>query len=151
MNIKNIKLIVSEVDGVITDGRVAIDEMSNVVFKNYYLRDFEAINSLKRKYTFCFLSSQNEVNYNLFRKKNIPFFWSKNSKITTLRYILNRYNYSATDLLYIGSSYSDKECLKLAEASVCPADSPSILYTVAHKLQTSSGNGVITELCSLLI
>lgn len=143
---KNIKLIISEVDGIITDGRIPKDELDNTVFKSFCFRDFEAINEIKRVgYTFGFLSADNSISYNLCRKKNIPFYWAQKSKLDVLYKILRRYEASAEQLLYIGSAFSDKECMKLAEFSVCTIDAPVTIRNIAdHCADIISGEGVIS-------
>ena len=57
-----IKLIVSEIDGVITSGVSQIDNVGITLFKDFYLGDFEAINKLKSTFQFVFLSADNNVN-----------------------------------------------------------------------------------------
>lgn len=51
----DIKLIVSEIDGVLTDGTYAEDELGNVLYKHFQSKDFDAINILKKiiKLYFC--------------------------------------------------------------------------------------------------
>ena len=43
-----IKLVVSEIDGIITDGFRAEDEMGHVLYKRYQSKDFSAINEIKK-------------------------------------------------------------------------------------------------------
>ena len=75
---KNAKLIVSEIDGIITDGRYAEDEIGNIIYKVYNSKDFDAINELKKHFKFVFLSSDNKINYNMCKRRNISFYGAKN-------------------------------------------------------------------------
>ena len=144
---KNIKLIVSEVDGVLTNGCIFKDEMCNTVFKQYNLKDFEAINEIKKDFNFVFISSDNAINYNLFRKKNIPFFWAQKSKLNVLYNILRKYEFTASELMYVGGLLSDKECMNLSELSVCSHDSPNTIKKVSSiVLNSLSGEGVLLDL-----
>ncbi len=43
-----IKLIVSEIDGVLTNGQRSEDEMGHVIYKTYQSKDFSAINQIKK-------------------------------------------------------------------------------------------------------
>ena len=143
----NIKLIVSEVDGVITDGLAPIDELGNIPFKNFYLEDFDSINELKKACNFVFLSSDNAINYNLFRNKKIPFYWAQlKSKKDILLGILRRYNVTPEETIYIGSKASDIECMKLVPLSFCPEDSPKSIASIGSTLSSKAGKGVLTEL-----
>lgn len=147
MNLKNIKLIVSEVDGVMTNGGITKDELCNTVFKSFNFKDFEAINEIKRNFIFCFLSADNSISYNLCRKKNIPFYWAQRSKVNVLYKILHRYSVTPTELFYVGSTFSDVDCMKLSEFSVCPYDAPEVIKNNSSGVLSSfSGEGVITEI-----
>ena len=147
MGLNKIKLIVSEVDGVLTNGCVFKDEMCNTVFKQYNIKDFEAINEIKKRFTFVLISTDNAINYNLFRKKNIPFFWAQKSKLNVLYNILKKYEFSPTELMYVGGLLSDKECMNLSEVSVCGYDAPATIKKNSNiVLNTISGEGVLLDL-----
>ena len=140
-----LKLIVSEIDGVITNGTSAIDELGNTLFKDFYMADFEAINKIKENYTFVFLSSDNCINYNFFRKKNIPFYWAKTDKLSVLSSILMRYNVTAEEAIYIGSKISDIPCMRMIPRSYCT--NRLLGFPAFH---TNPGTGVLTELFIML-
>ena len=146
-----IKLIVSEVDGVITEGLIPYDELQNVPYKNFYMKDFEAINILKKHFIFSFLSADNAISYNLFRKKNIPFYWEPKDKRAGLIKIMEHYNVSAEEVLFIGSTYSDLPCINMIPVSVCPIDAVTeVKERALIELKSISGMGVISEVCDLL-
>lgn len=136
-----IKLIVSEIDGVITSGISQIDNVGITLFKDFYLGDFEAINKLKSSFQFVFLSADNNVNYNLCARKHIPFYWAPKDKRATLLEILRHYNYSAEETLYIGSFISDISCMRMIPLSFCT----NVLLGF-NTFKTSAGKGVLTEL-----
>jgi 3-deoxy-D-manno-octulosonate 8-phosphate phosphatase (KDO 8-P phosphatase) len=117
-----IKIIVSEIDGIVTEHLFGIGEMNITMFKQYYMKDFEAINQIKSNCNFVFLSSDAAINLSLCRKRSIPFYHAERNKKDVLVQILRRYNCTPENLLYIGCSYSDIDCMKLAEISLCPED-----------------------------
>ena len=80
MSFKDIKIVVSEIDGIITEHLTAIGELNTVMFKQFYMKDFEAINRIKKDWGFVFLSSDASVNMTLCRKRNIPFYHAERSK-----------------------------------------------------------------------
>ena len=138
-----IKIVISEVDGVITNGVQPIDELGNTSFKNFYTPDFEAINKIKSVCPFVFLSSDNTVSYNLCKKKNIPFFWVQKNKRTILLDILRKYSVTLEEVVYIGSKLSDVECMNMVPNSF----STNInLRGDYNYLLSGAGNGVLTEL-----
>lgn len=154
MNFDNIKIIISEIDGVITDGTNATDYMNNTIFKSYYSIDFEVINKLKRYFKFVFLSSDPSVSYNVMRQKNIPTYFSnkEQSKFDTLtRVIITKYRMSPENILYIGSKLSDVKCMNYAEISATTINSQSVLKSTADiVLSSASGTGVIGDLYDFL-
>lgn len=149
-DIKKIKLIISESDGILTDGTIPVDELCNIPFKNFYNLDFEVINVLKKYFKVVFISKYQEINYNFFRKKNIPFYWADKSKEAVLRKIISRYSVTLDEVLYIGSSYNDLNLIKSVPFSVCPRDALVEIKENSLQLKAKSGKGVFCELYELL-
>jgi 3-deoxy-D-manno-octulosonate 8-phosphate phosphatase KdsC-like HAD superfamily phosphatase len=149
-----VKLIVSEIDGVITDGTYAEDEMGHVLYKRFNAKDFSAINEIKRLgYTFVFLAEDNNINYNMCRRKNIPFYWAKNEKekYTKLIEIMRRYNCTPDDTVFIASRVSDKKCAQMIPKSICPEDAGHYLGEICWaEFTTKGGQGICSELLYLL-
>lgn len=152
MKLEDIKLIVSEVDGIITEGLISYDELQNVPFKTFYMKDFEAVNEIRKVIPFVFLSSDNSVTYNLMRSKNIPFYWAPKNKKDKLVEIMKRYGVISPErVLFIGSTYSDLDCVKMVPLSLCPADAVTdVKLLVSSTLVSISGMGVLTEVHDLL-
>jgi 3-deoxy-D-manno-octulosonate 8-phosphate phosphatase KdsC-like HAD superfamily phosphatase len=149
--LEKLKVIVSEVDGIVTEHLSAIDPMGYVIFKQYYMKDFEAVNELKKTFTFVFLSSDDAVNYKVCRDRNIPFFHNKRNKKEELIKIMRRYEVTPEEVLYIGSTFSDLECIQLIPFSMCPSDSiDPVQRVVTHTLSIPSGIGVICEVYNML-
>jgi len=148
---KDIKIIVSAMDGIITEDMTAFDAMGNIIFKQYYMKDFEVINILKKTFKFAFISVDNYINYSICKNKNIPFFHAPRSKVKVLTDIIRRYDLTPENVLYVGCSYSDIEAIKLAEVTFCPSDAPeSVRNSVTYSLSTYGGGGVLCELYELL-
>jgi len=154
MDFKNTQIIISEVDGVITNGLDAIDTMSNVLFKNYSNKDFEAINLLKPFFTFVFLSSDSTISYGVMRSKNIPSYFTKyktDNKAIIINKIISRYNVTPENILYIGSKLSDLPCMDVSEISIVPRDAPTELKHRASIIaDVDGGAGVICYVHNLL-
>lgn len=151
--IRQIKLIVSEIDGVITDGAYPEDEIGNVLYKVYQSKDFAAINEIKKDYKFVFLSSDNRINYNMCKRRNIPFYWGKNEKekYQKLIEIMHRYNCNPDEIVYIGSKINDRKCCQFIPKSFCPADAGTILHDICWaEFIKKGGKGIMVELLHLL-
>lgn len=150
-NLTKLKVIISEVDGIITDGTVPYDELGNVPFKNFNLIDLEIINELKKTFKFVFISKYQEINYNFFRRKNIPFYWANKQKADTIKRITERFSVTLDEVLYIGSSYSDFSTLRSIPFSMCPENAVTgIKEHVSIVVTVQPGQGVLCGVFDLL-
>ena len=146
-----LKVIVSEIDGIVTEGSLYIDELGNVPFKTYCMKDFEIINELKKTFIFVFLSSNNAVSYHLCRRKNIPFYHAPRDKKESLIRVMQRYSATPEEVLYVGCSQSDLGCVKLIPFSLCPSDAVNDIRTVSyHVLENYGGEGVLCAVYDML-
>lgn len=154
MDFSNIELIVSEIDGVITDGNAPLDYLGYSPFKFYCGKDFEVINELKRNFTFVFLATDASVSYNIMRSKNIPSYFPsrQENKLDILtKKIMSKYNMRPENILYIGNSLSDVPCMNLADISFALGDSVNKVRTASSwVLKTKAGEGVLCEVYDIL-
>lgn len=152
MDLRNIKMVVSEIDGVITDGTVGFGEFNTPIFKKFCLKDFEAINLIKKTTSFGFISSDASINISMCKKRNIPFFFSEKNKMDVYtNNILRRFGLLPDNILYVGYSYSDIECLRISGFSACPEDAPEKVRNSAdYVIPVYGGSGVLCYLCELL-
>lgn len=151
MDLSSVKLVISEVDGIITEGLVGFGEINIPIFKQFFIKDFEAINEIKKNWIFVFISSDPHINMSMCKNRNIPFFFAQRNKIEVFRNILNRYSLLPDQVLYIGSSYSDVECMKQAGVSFCTEDSViPVKKIVDSVLPVVSGMGVLCCVYDLL-
>lgn len=151
MNFENIKIIVSEIDGIVTEHLSGVGEMNVTMFKQYYMKDFDAINQIKSNCNFVFLSDDAAISLSMCRKKNIPFYYTERNKKDILVQILRRYDCTPENLLYIGCSYSDLDCMKLAEFSLCTEDSVSQVKNISdHVVPLYGGSGVLCYVYDIL-
>lgn len=147
---ENIKVIISEIDGVVTEDMQPIDELVNTPFKIYYMKDFEVVNELKRHFKFVFVAADPSVNYNLCRKKSIPFY-NRDTKLQAVKEIMTRYSVTPDEVVYVGCKFSDIECMQLVPRSFCPDDSPSEIKNLASTiLPTYGGGGVLCALYDIM-
>jgi 3-deoxy-D-manno-octulosonate 8-phosphate phosphatase (KDO 8-P phosphatase) len=152
MELSKIKLIISEIDGIITEHLVAYGEMNITMFKQFNMKDFEAINLLKKDWSFAFLSADAAINSSLCRKRSIPFYYAERSKKEVCGHLIQRFSLTPDDVLYIGSSYSDIDCMRLSGFSMCPEDAVSAVKNTAdHVIPVFGGTGVLCYVYELLL
>jgi 3-deoxy-D-manno-octulosonate 8-phosphate phosphatase (KDO 8-P phosphatase) len=152
LDLSNIKFVVSEVDGVITEHLAGIGEMGITLFKQFCGKDFEAINLIKRDWGFAFLSLDATISMSTCKKKNIPFFYAERNKKEVYNSILRRYSLTPDNVLYVGSAYSDIDCMKMSGFSVCPEDAVTQIKNLSdHVVPIYSGTGVLCYVYDLLL
>jgi len=151
ISFSNIKYIISEVDGIVTEHLVGMGEFNSVLFKQYYMKDFEAINRIKKHFGFVFISADAAISTYFLKKKHIPFYYAERSKKTVYINLLRRFNVTPDNVLFVGSSYSDIECMKMSKISVCPEDAvPQVKNICDHVVPVYGGNGVLVYVYEMI-
>lgn len=150
-SLEKLKIIISEVDGVLAVDDRHVNELGDVPFKIFSKKDFEAINELKRYFKVVFVSNDNAISYNFLRNKNIPFYHEPKDKSLGVKKILNRYNLRPEEAMYIAYSYSDLKCMQLIPFSLCPHDAVNdVVVRSTEQLNSFGGVGFFCELYEYL-
>jgi len=141
-----IKLVILDIDGVMTDGTKAYDDNHDVIFKTYCDRDFTSIKRLKAAgVSVCFLSGDKSINEMMAKKRKVDFYYSR-QKEKTLYELLNKYKCAITEAAYIGDDIYDLPVLKKVSYSFCPSNAPEdVKHHCKHVLSSKSGDSVVAE------
>lgn len=146
---KKISLIVLDIDGVLTDGRVIIDDR-NKEYKTINYRDLDSINYLKAKgIRFALLTGEDTPFVDIIaRKYNIRNIIKgakdKTKKLLRLSRIME---IPIKNICYIGDADRDAEGLKLVGISFVPKDATKKAKKSAfHVFSLNGGGGIIQEL-----
>jgi D-sedoheptulose 7-phosphate isomerase len=148
-----IKLIVLDIDGVITDGAIIINENGGEE-KKINLKNIDAIYELKRRgYKLAGITSENTPIVRYF-KKRFPwdlFYVGKNNKLNTIKEIEKNLNIKKEEICYIGDGIKDIETLKYVGLSVCPQDAIDEVRLCSDiVLEKKSGEGCLWEFLNIL-
>jgi len=146
---KKIKFVAFDLDGVVNEGLIGYGEMAIPLMKQYNLKDFEAINELKKTFIVVVVSEDSSINYHLCRSKKIPFFCTKN-KNDALKKAMLKYNVTPEEVVYIGNSFSDVENCKMIPFSLCPSDAVNEVLSVCKPVESFAGYGVVAEVYGFL-
>jgi 3-deoxy-D-manno-octulosonate 8-phosphate phosphatase (KDO 8-P phosphatase) len=146
-----IKLVILDVDGVLTDGSKYYDNSGNGVYKTFCDKDFTAIKRLvSRGVKVCFLSGDNNVNQAVAENRNIDFYYSRGkNKTQFLEEFSQKYNCSRSEMAAIGDDLFDLDLLKSVGHSYCPSDACRELRDSDGDiicLNSKGGKNVIMEL-----
>lgn len=153
-----IKLVILDVDGVLTNGTKAYALDGSVIFKHFADRDFTAIKEMKASgLTVVFLSGDEQVNKKIAASRKIPFYSSrlassKLGKEEAVLEILNTYGVSFEETLFVGDDLFDSALAAKVGFSACPSDSHRTMKSSCNWiLPKSSGDHCIQALVDILI
>jgi YrbI family 3-deoxy-D-manno-octulosonate 8-phosphate phosphatase len=148
------KLILTDVDGVLTDGRVTIDVGGNET-KTICYRDLDAI-GIGRRWgcDFAFVTGEDtEMVSVLARRFKIEkVYRGAKDKLAAMRVVAKELDADVSDLLYIGDSDRDVPALDAVGLGIVPRDATISARNAAnHITESKGGYGVLLEVVNKLI
>ncbi len=152
---KEIKMIISDFDGVFTDGSVYISE-KNDVQKKLNFKDIMGVSMLiKAGYNFGIISGEQSNILNYFKEKfNIEeIHGGIRQKGIVLNEIMQKYKLLPSEVLYIGDDINDIPAMELVDYRIAPKNLNPILTVKVKNLQITEnygGNGAIREIADIL-
>lgn len=150
------KLLILDIDGVMTDGKKFYTSDGNTLCKQYNDKDFTAIKRFMASgIQVCFLSGD-IWNKTMAENRNIKFYSGRinggnMSKLQILDKILSDYNVKKEDTIYVGDDIFDIEVLEIVKEGFCPKDSPLDVRNVCTVINRNGGDGVVAELFDILL
>jgi 3-deoxy-D-manno-octulosonate 8-phosphate phosphatase (KDO 8-P phosphatase) len=152
MSLQNIKLIVIEVDGCLTDGKIYLDSDGKKT-RNYNVLDSEAIKDIIHKgYRVGLISSENTNQFkNMFKKWNLSFIAGKiDNKLEWIKQYIDPLYISLNQVAFMGFNLSDIKLLQECGYSVCPSNAHyKVLDICKFVSHLEGGNGAIYEFLDL--
>lgn len=151
---KKIKLIILDIDGVLTDGKVVIDNNNNE-YKTLNYRDMDGITLLKQKgVNIALLTGENSILTNIIANRlgvtNI--IKGAKNKEKVLKQLSEYTQVPLGNICYIGDTDRDVNALKLCGLSIVPQDATKKAKESALVvLKSKGGDGVVHEVIEYLI
>tara|TARA_R100001086_G_scaffold225206_1_gene143405 strand:- start:481 stop:1008 length:528 start_codon:yes stop_codon:yes gene_type:complete len=151
-----VKLVILDIDGVMTDGKKYYDHDGLPFAKTYCDKDFTAIKRLKGSNVHvCFLSGDNVINEAMAKNRNIDFYYARGKdKAEFVEQFTKIYNTTLDSMLYIGDDLFDASIMKLVGHAYCPSDASRDIKDICgslNVLNNKGGNNVIMELVDVLL
>tara|TARA_R110002167_G_scaffold346946_2_gene557760 strand:- start:1902 stop:2420 length:519 start_codon:yes stop_codon:yes gene_type:complete len=149
-----VKLLILDVDGVLTDGTKLYSEEGLGKMKSFCDKDFTAIKRIKASgVKVCFLSGDENVNRAIAKNRNIDFYFARGkNKKDFLDRLCMFYNCIADEISFVGDDLFDVDLLKSIKYSFCPIDScKDVKESCMHVLSSKGGHNVIMELHDYLL
>lgn len=153
---KDIKLIVSDFDGVFTDGSVYISE-KNEVQKKLNFKDIMGVSILiKNGYNFAIISGEKSNILNYFKDKFgiEEIHGGIRQKGIVLCEMMEKYNLKQDEVLYIGDDINDIVAMELVKYRIAPKNVNPIVQVKVKNLQITNsygGDGAIREIADTLV
>jgi 3-deoxy-D-manno-octulosonate 8-phosphate phosphatase (KDO 8-P phosphatase) len=152
MSLQNIKLIVIEVDGCLTDGKIYLDSDGKKT-RNYNVLDSEAIKDIIHKgYRVGLISSENTNQFkNMFKKWNLSFIAGKiDNKLEWVKQYIEPLYISLNQVAFMGFNLSDIKLLQECGYPVCPSNAHHKVADICKFVSNfEGGNGAIYEFLDL--
>jgi len=152
---EKISLVVTDFDGVLTDGRVWLDENGKETVAASRSDSMRIKQMRERGIDVMILSSEvNPVVSARAKKMGITAIHGMglSDKGKSLKKILAEKDIDASQVVYLGNDFNDLPCYEIAGWSVAVADAyPEVLRAADHVLKTKGGFGALRELCDLIL
>ena len=149
-----IELLLVDVDGVLTDGVIAVDDRG-VETKHFHVRDGSAI-ALWRKSgrKAAILSGRWAplVNRRASELGITPVIQGAGRKLEPFRKLLTDLNLQPTQVCYVGDDLADLPVLVSVGLAACPGDAAPEVQDVAHVVASlPGGRGAVREIVELIL
>ncbi len=145
--LKNIKAFAFDVDGVFSE-QVILDS-SGELLRTMNIKDGYAVQlAIKRGYPIAIITGGNSQALKIrFESLGVTDVYLKSHyKMDDFNEFLNRYNLSASDVLYMGDDIPDLEILSVAGISSCPADAVEEVKAVSMYISPrKAGKGCVRD------
>ena len=152
---ETIKMIITDFDGVITDGRVWTDENGKETVAASRSDSMRIRQLRERGIEVMILSSEvNSVVKVRAEKMGVDAIHGLglHEKGKALKKFLAEKNLDPAQIIYIGNDFNDLPCFEIAGWSVAVADAyPDVIRAADYVLSRPGGYGAVRELCDLVL
>ena len=152
-----IKLLILDVDGVLTDGTKVYTQEHQPVYKRFRCKDFTAIKRFIAAGVKVIMLSGDNWNAEMASQRNIPFYCTRGAdlgldKSVYLKHLEAQYKVKRENMAFVGDDYFDLSMFKTLFWTFAPADSPRIIrQNCLYLLKSKGGQGVVQELYDFLV
>lgn len=154
MKDNKIKMVVMDVDGTLTDGKIFMG-IDGEVIKTFNARDGLRIKQLP-KYGIIpvvITGRSSEILVNRMKEHKITeFHQGVSKKVLVLKEILKKYNLKFENVAYIGDDENDYMCMNLCGLKGCPANAAERIKEIADFVSIyNGGDGAVREFLDYIL
>ncbi|MDC9715603.1 MAG: 3-deoxy-manno-octulosonate-8-phosphatase KdsC [Gammaproteobacteria bacterium] len=151
---QNIKLVIFDVDGVLTDGGLYFTE-DGTEFKRFNALDGHGIKMLKQNgIEPAVISARNSKSVN-YRMKNLNikhFYQGQSDKVVAFNDLLKKLNLKTDEVAYVGDDVIDLPVMAKVGFSIAVANAHDTVKQHADlTTEKSGGHGAVREVCDFIL
>ncbi len=151
---KKIRLFITDVDGVLTDGKITYTENGSEI-KSFNVKDGLGIKLLHNVgiYTAIITSRKSKIVEKRGKELNFSYIYQgEKNKLDTLSKLSKTLGVSYSEILYIGDDLVDLPVLRRVGFPVCTPSSPDIVKRhCIYITEKEGGEGAVREVVDLLL
>ena len=152
--LKRIKMLILDVDGVMTDGGIIMDSEGREL-KKFNVRDGHGIKVLQRYGIKVAILTGRQSEVVKYRAKDLEIkdvYQKVFNKKEVFEKILKKHKLSADEVAYMGDDIIDIPVLKRVGFSAAVADAVDVVKkSVDYITKNRGGNGAVRELCEMIL
>jgi len=146
-----IKLIILDVDGVLTDGKKYYDRPGNVVMKTFCDKDWTAIKRFKALGIHIIFLTGDPFNEAIAKNRNIEVIVNRKNgkhkdKGDYVEDICKKYKINTNEIVFVGDDIFDIGIMNKVKYSYCPGDAPKEVQEIANVLDKNGGQNCVMSL-----
>ncbi len=150
----NIKLIILDVDGVLTDGRIVLDD-NGVEYKFFDVKDGHIFHIVSNFGIKCAIVSGRYSKVTEIRAAQLGIedvYQDQHVKLDAFRALKEKYTLNNEDIAYIGDDLIDIPPMMLAGFSACPSDAHEEVKKVADYVSPfGGGRGAVRDIVEYIL
>ena len=151
---KRVRLLLLDVDGVLTDGRLAFDEAGQEI-KFFHIRDGQGIRLLQQAQIRAGILTGRKSKAVSYRASDLGIrlvFQKVRDKGRALETILKKESLKAEQVCYVGDDLVDLAILARVGLAVAVSDAVPEVKAVAHYItRCPGGGGAVREICEKIL
>jgi 3-deoxy-D-manno-octulosonate 8-phosphate phosphatase (KDO 8-P phosphatase) len=155
INKNPVKILVMDVDGTLTDGKIYIGE-NGEVFKAFNIKDGLAIREILTKNNILPVIITGRVSKIVENRAAelgvIDIYQGVSNKLELLGKLIDEKKISFSNTAFIGDDINDLECMKCCGFKGCPADAAPEIKNIADFVSAKNGgDGAVREFIEVII
>ncbi len=151
---RRIKMLIMDVDGVLTDGRIILGSKGEEL-KNFYVQDGQGINLALQKGLIVALVSGRKSKVVERRAEELKIsevYQGVSLKIEVYHKFLKKYGLKNEEVAYIGDDLGDIPPLRKAGLALAPANGVKEIKDIVHYVtRASGGRGAVREAIDIIL